>query len=124
EGRATAGIAIQFREHDAGDADTAVELAGALDGVLPRHRIGDVQQVGRIGGALDRDELVHQVIVDVEAARGVDDDEVEPQIGGLGDGALRPCDRIHLAGRVVNTNPRLPGNDGQLFDRGRPLDVG
>ena len=45
--RAAARVAIELRQHDAGDADPAVELAGALDRVLPRHRVGDVEQVGR-----------------------------------------------------------------------------
>ena len=47
--RAAARVAIELRQHDAGDADAPVELAGALDRVLPGHRVGDVQQIRRIG---------------------------------------------------------------------------
>ena len=46
--RAAAGIAVHLGQHDAGDADAPVELAGALDRVLPGHRVGDEQQVGRL----------------------------------------------------------------------------
>ncbi len=41
--RAAARIAVQLAQDDAADAEAAVELARALDGVLSRHRIGDVQ---------------------------------------------------------------------------------
>ena len=77
ERRAAARVAIELRQHDAGHADAAVELARALDGVLPGHRVGDVEQVRRLHGVLDRLQLVHQLVVDVQAARGVDDDRVE-----------------------------------------------
>ena len=81
--RAAARVAVDLRQHDAGHADAPVELAGALDRVLPGHRIGDVQQVRRIGDALDRDELGHQLVVDVQPAGRVDDDDVEAEVPGL-----------------------------------------
>ena len=46
--RAAARVAVDLRQHDAGDADLPVELAGALDRVLPGHRIGDVEQIDRL----------------------------------------------------------------------------
>ena len=48
--RAAARVAVELRQHDAGDADPPVELAGALDRVLAGHRIRDVEQIGRLGG--------------------------------------------------------------------------
>ncbi len=94
--RAAARVAVELRQHDAGDADAPVELAGALDRVLPGHRVGDVEQIRRLGRVLDRDELGHQLVVDVQPAGRVDDDDVEPEVGGLGDRALRARHRIHL----------------------------
>src|SRR6266568_2483012 len=58
ERRAAARVAVELRQHDAGDADPRVELARALDRVLPRHRVGDEQPIRRMRRALDRDELV------------------------------------------------------------------
>src|SRR6185436_12674858 len=77
ERRAAAGVAIELGEHHAGDTYAAVELAGALDRVLPRHRVGDVEEVGGLHGLLDLLELVHQVVVDVQTTRGVHDYRVE-----------------------------------------------
>ena len=85
----------------------AVELAGALDRVLPGHRVGDVEQVDRSRRVLDRDELVHQLVVDVQAARGVDDDDVVADVAGLGQRALGARDRVHLAGRIVHAHAGL-----------------
>ena len=78
--RAAARVAVELRQHDAGHADAAVELAGALDRVLPGHRVGDVEQVGRLDRVLDRLQLVHQLVVDVQPAGGVDDDHVEAEV--------------------------------------------
>ena len=87
--RAAARVAVHLRQHDAGDADAAVELAGALDRVLPGHRVGDVQQVGRLHRGLDRLQLVHQLVVDVQPAGGVDDDDVEAAVARFGQRARR-----------------------------------
>ena len=60
----------------------------------------------------------------MQPAGGVDDDEVESEVGGLDDRALRAGDRIHLPGGIVHANPRLARDHRQLLDRGRPFDVG
>ena len=122
--RAAAGIAVHLAEDDAGDAHAAIELARALDRVLPGHRVGDVEQVGRLRRLLDRLQLHHQLVVDVEAAGGVDDDDVEAGVAGLGQRAARALHGIHLAGRVVYLDARLLRNYRELFDGRGPPDVG
>src|SRR5688572_29249602 len=84
----TESAAVDLGQHHAGDADLRVELARALDRVLPRHRIGDVEQIRRSRNLLDRDELFHELIVDMEPARGVDDDDVVAHRAGLGERAF------------------------------------
>ena len=66
--RAAARVAIELGQHDAGHADAAVEFAGALDRVLPGHRVRDVEQVRRLHRGLDRLQFVHQLVVDVQPA--------------------------------------------------------
>ena len=121
---AAAGVAVDLRQHDAGDADLAVELAGALDGVLPGHRVGDVEQVGRLDDVLDRDQLGHQLVVDVQPAGGVDDDDVAAGVAGLGHRAARARHRIEVAGRVEDAHAGLLADDRQLLDGRRTADVG
>jgi hypothetical protein len=124
ERRAAARVAIELAQHDAGDAHAAVELAGALDGVLARHRVGDVEQIDRLDRRLDGLELGHQRVVDVQPARRVDDDDVEAEIAGFRDRALRAHHRVEFARRVVHAQPGLFAQHVQLLDSRRPPHVG
>ena len=73
---------------------------------------------------LDRHELGHQLVVDVQPAGRVDDDDVEAEVGRFGDRALRARHRIELARRIVHPHARFLRDDVQLLNRRRPLDVG
>ena len=121
---AAARIAVDLREHDAGHAHLAVELAGAADGVLPRHRIGDVEQIRGLRDVLDGDQLAHQLVVDVQAAGGVDDDDVAAGVAGFDKGATGARDRVEVAGRIEHTHTGLAGDDRELFDGRRAAHVG
>ena len=48
-----------------------------VHGLLAGHRVEDEQDVERLDGVADARELVHQRLVDVEPAGGVDDHDVE-----------------------------------------------
>ena len=122
--RAAARVAVHLRQHDAGDADPPVEFTGALDRVLPGHRIGDKQQIDGRHRGLDRLQLVHQLVVDVQPARRVDDDDVEAAVLRFGQRARRALDRIHLAGRVVHAHAGLFPDDRQLVNRRGASHVG
>ena len=124
--RAAARIAVELAQDDAADAEPAVELARALDGVLPCHRVGDVQQIRGLRRVANRLELGHQLVVDVQAACRVDDDDVVAEVRGFGDRALRARDGIHLPRRIVHADAetRLLRDDVQLLNRRRPLHVG
>ena len=79
ERRAAAGVAVELRQHDAGDAEAVVELLRRLHGVLAGHGVGDEEDLARPHVVLDRVELLHQLFVDVQAAGGVEDDGVVEQ---------------------------------------------
>ena len=51
ERRAAAAVAVHAGQHDAGDADALVEVAGEIDGVLAGQRVGDEQDFVRAGVA-------------------------------------------------------------------------
>ena len=121
---AAARVAVDLREHHAGHADLAVELAGAPDGVLPRHGVGDVEQVRGLRDVLDGDQFAHQLVVDVQAAGGVDDDHVAAGVAGFDEGAARARHRVEIAGRIEHPHTGLAGDDRELFDGGRAAHVG
>jgi hypothetical protein len=49
QGGAAAAVAVHAGQHEAGDADAFVEIAGEVDGVLTGQRIGDQQDFMRVG---------------------------------------------------------------------------
>ena len=83
---------------------SAGEALGDVDRVLAGQRIDDEQGLGRVGGRRDRLHLGHQLVVDVEAARGVEQDDVI----GL---ELRRLDRA-----LGDIDRLLPGDDRQRVD--------
>ena len=58
------------------ERDALLERPRDVDRFLPRHRVEDEQHVQRLDRVPDARELVHQRLVDVQAAGGVDDHDV------------------------------------------------
>ncbi len=81
--RAAAGIAVHLGQHHAGEGQLVVELLGGVDGVLSGHGVGHEQDLLRVQQALERLHLVHQLLVDVQAAGGIDDQHVAAAVDGL-----------------------------------------
>ena len=79
---AALGGAVELSENDAGDASGFGEEAGLLQAVLAGGGIHDEQRLMRcagdqfFGGATHLVELLHQVGLGVEAAGGIDDEDV------------------------------------------------
>src|SRR3954467_7857912 len=74
--RAAAGVAVELGEDHAVELRDLGELLGDVDGVLAGHGVDDQQHVRGPDGLLDLGQLRHKNFVDVEAARGVDDQPV------------------------------------------------
>ena len=89
-----AGVAVQLGEDDAGESDTLAERLRGGDGVLADHRVDDEQHLVGIDGLADRGGLRHQLVVDAEPARGVDDDDVEVLGPRLGEAVGGHLDRV------------------------------
>ena len=60
-----------------------MELIGRPNRVLPGHRVGDEQDFLRIQHPLQRLHLVHQLIVDMQTAGGVNDQHIASRDDGL-----------------------------------------
>src|SRR5439155_1630551 len=89
-------VCIDLRQDDPVDADRLVELLRLLDRVVPRERVPDVQGEVRLRDAFDLLHLVHQVLVRLHPARGVNQDDVPSPRAGVLDrverdgGGIRP----------------------------------
>ena len=121
--RAAASIAVHPRQDHAGQIDLAREALRDVDRVLSGERIDHQQHFARGGDRRDGAHFVHQRLVDMEPPRGIEQQHVD----GLELG------RLHRAGRDIDRrlarddrqrrNPDLFTQHGELFLRGRAVDV-
>jgi len=86
EGRAAAGVAVHLGEDDAGDAEPVVEGLSGVDGVLAGHGVGDEEDLGGFEVGFEGGHLVHEELVDAEAAGGVDEEDVAAEVAGVAEG--------------------------------------
>ena len=77
----------------------------------------------RLDRASDLDELVHQLLVDVQAAGGVDDQHVLALGLGLVERPRGDVDRVALGALLVDVGADLLADLDELVDRGRAVDV-
>ena len=115
ERRAAARVAVELRHHDAVERDPLLERQRDVDGLLARHRVEHEQHVRRLRLVADSLELLHQLLVDVQAARRVEDDRVDAVLGAAaGRRRARPRpDRCPRRGR------REPGSACRAARAGR-----
>src|SRR3989449_617265 len=76
ERRAAFRVRVDLREDDPIEADGIVELLRLLDRVVAREGVADVEDQVRLGDAFDLLHLVHQVLVRLHPACGIDQDDV------------------------------------------------
>src|SRR5579872_312428 len=73
---ASARVAIELGENDARYLQPLVKSLRDVGGFLARHSIGDEHDMMRPDGSLEPFQLLHQVFVDLQASRGIDQDRV------------------------------------------------
>jgi hypothetical protein len=123
EGGAAARIAVELGHHHAVEGRDRAELPGHVDRVLARHRIDDEQDAVRRDRLLDRRQLGHQLLVDVQAARGVDDQDVlallrRPLPRPRGD-----FDGVGIGAALVDVGAGLRADLDELLDGRGTVDV-
>ena len=121
---AAARVAVELGDHDAVEVGDLGEALGDVDRVLAGHRVDDEQHVVGLGHLADPGELVHQLLVDVQAAGGVDDQHVAVLAATACSRAqLADLDRVGLARLGVDVGLGLRAELLELLDRGGPLQV-
>jgi hypothetical protein len=88
---------------------------------LAGHRVGDEQGFGHGDRCFQAPELLHQLAVDLEAARRVQDHDVAHQAPGFRDRGAG--DALDLALARVERNPFATGKRLELLDSGRTPEV-
>src|SRR5262249_45915345 len=121
---AAAGIAIEFRENDAGEAETFVKFSGGANGVLADHRVGDEENFARLQLLFEHGEFVHKLVVDVEAPGGVHDDYVAGGKLCFLDRTANNFEWLVGAGSRPDRGANCFGELGKLFASRRAVNVG
>jgi hypothetical protein len=94
------GRPVELGEDDPVHGDGLGEQLGLAQPVLPRGRVdGEQRLVRRVGHLLadhapDLRQLLHEVVLVVQAPGRVDDDHVGPALAALGDRRRRPRPRV------------------------------
>ena len=81
--RATACVTVHLRKHHSSEREFFVELVRRADGVLPGHRVSDEQNLLRTKQPLQRLHLVHELVVDMETAGGVHNQNIGSGVDGF-----------------------------------------
>ena len=89
-----AGVAVGLGQDDTGDADLLVEGLGHIDGLLAGHGIHDQQRFVDFDMLLNADQLVHQGIVNLQTACGIDDDVIVAVVARVANSRLRDLHRV------------------------------
>ena len=122
ERSAAARVAVELREHDAGDVQRLVERRRRGDRVLTDHCVDHEQDLRRLDRRLDVLQLGHERLVDVQAARRVEKHEVVAVLAGVLDAGLGDLDRVALP-HLEHGDVELRADGFQLLDRRRAVHV-
>ena len=98
-----------------------MEGLGGVYGVLTGDRINDQEGVVRFGDLRDLLNLVHQLAVDAQSARGVNDDYISTNASGLLKTLLRDINWVR--GIRVNIHANRAAEDSKLLHGGGTLEV-
>ena len=118
------GIAVDLGEDDPGQFECRTEGLSRIQSVLSGHRINDEQPLVRPHGSIDRSRLGHQLRVDVQAASGIDDEDIEHPLLGSLERRTRDMHRIVTGVAGMERGTHLLGQALQLGDRRRTAYVG
>jgi hypothetical protein len=122
QGGATAGVAVELGQDDATELERVVEGLRGGDCVLSDHGVNDQERVVGLGGVRDLPDLAHELSVNGQPARSVDDADVTAEPTGLLQAGLGTGHRI--GGLAEDRHAGLLAQDAQLLDRRRALQVG
>ena len=122
--RAAAGVAVELGHHQAVELQRFVERFGAVDGILAGHAVDHQQHLVGLDALVDSLQLLHQLVVDVQSAGGVENDHRNAFFGGFANGVVANGHGIGRAALGVHRQAELFADNVQLIDGRGALQVG
>ena len=124
ERRTAARIAVELGEHHAVDVQALVEGLRRVHRVLTGHGVHHEERLLRVDRLLDRGDLVHHLLIDRQAAGGIDDHGREAVLLRVRDRVLRDAHRILVLALAVHFDLQLLAQRFQLVDGRGTVHVG
>ncbi len=101
-----------------------VKFVRRFDRVLPGHRVGDEQNLAGVQQIFELRQLRHQVVVDVQTSRSIDQQHIAPGLHRFLACGPRQVERLGLLRRpFINRNLQIASQHAQLFPRRGTIDV-
>ena len=119
---ASARVSVELREDHAVERDALLERERDVHRLLPGHRVEHEEHVRRLRLGGDALELLHELLVDVQPARGVEDHDVERFLASGLDAEPRRVNRIGAVERE-HGDLDLLAELLELVDRSRTLEI-
>jgi len=122
QGRAAPGVAVQFGEDHAVDVQRVVKGLGRVHRVLADHGVHNQKDLGGLHRGLDVPQLVHQLLIHMEPAGGIQKDQVIAVFPGVGHSGFGDVHRVGLT-HLEHRDVQLLSHHLQLMDGGGAVDV-
>ena len=122
EGRAATGVAVQLGQHHAVDAQRLVKGSGGVHRILAGHGIHHQQDLIGMDGSLHPLQLIHQGLIHMEPAGGVQEDHITAVVPGMADCILCNLHRVTLT-LLEYRQVQLATHHLQLLDGGGTVHV-
>ena len=116
-------VAVHSGQDHARKVDLGSKALGDVDRVLASQAVDDEQGLGRVRRRLDGLHLCHQLVIDVQASRSVEQDNVIALELRRLDRPLGDLDRLLAGDDRERVGVRLPPEHRELLLRGRASDV-
>ena len=120
--RTAPGVAVQLGEYHAVDAQRLVKCGGGVDGVLAGHGVHHQQNLIGMNSGFHAFELVHEGLIHMEPAGGIEKHHVVAVVPGVADGVFRNDHGIALA-LVKDRQIQLSAHHLELLDGGGTVHV-
>ena len=119
---AATGVAVHLRHDDAVEVDALGKRGRHVHDVLAGHRVDNHKDLVGLDGALDGLGFLHHLVIDVQAARRVDDDDIAQVVDGILHAFLRDGDRV-LPVAAIDAHPHLIAECLELIGGSRAVHV-
>ena len=122
QGRAASGIAIQLTQQHTGYAQSLVKGGRSVDGILTGHGIHHQQDLCRFHRIPDGHQFLHQRLIDMQPAGGIQEHQILTVAFGIFDAVLGDLHRVSLS-LLEHRQSQLTAHRFQLLDGRRTVHV-